>query len=1002
MKKPVIIGGLVFISLLILTQYLSYQRYLLLSDTAEKELTSKANQVKEGLQTVMQHSYSVTQALAFIVEKYGPPGDFDSVADLLLKANQHIDAIELTKGGVITHVYPLKGNESVIGFDILLDSARKSGAVTTIDKRSFFVSGPINLKQGGQGFVSRVPIFKNNEFWGFAAVIVSISTLLNAANIDTSANGFFSYQLAKINAATGEEDIFLSTSDFSKSKKMLPVAFPSGEWKLYIASEKDNIFYSVLIFVMLGLALSFTGGMLAWFIAAQPARLNKLVDEKMRLLQTSERRYQTLTEISPVGVFHTDEAGLTTYVNPAWCRISGLSFEKAIGNGGMEVVYESDRKLLAKNWSEAIERQSISLTEYRFVRPDGSIRWVLGQAVPQKSPEDEIIGYVGTITDITDRKKAEEDLRFNEQQLHLIYDSVTDPIFLLDVKDNDRFTFISVNKAFLETTGLPEEQILGKEIKDILPASSLDGTIEKYKEAIESKKSVEWEDVSEYPSGIKAGILKITPVFNKEGNCTRIVGTIHDVTEQKKYEAMLLSEKNFSESIINSLPGVLYLYDENGKFIKWNKNFEKVSGYTGEEIANMHPLEFFDADEKQLLESRIKEVFVTGTGEVESNFLTKTKKKIPYYFNGRRISLDNKICLIGMGIDISELRNARDELVNRERKFRSTLDQMLEGVQIYDFDWNCLYINDAAVGQGQVPKETVLSKNLTECYPGIEHTELFSIYEACKNDKKPRHIEYEFTFPDMTKKWFELSIQTTPDGVFILSMDISDRKKAEQEVQQVTEQLRRLTVHQQTALEEERKRISREIHDELGQQLTAIKMDIAWIDKKGADQSSFIKSKLKNVITLLDLSNQSIRKILTELRMGVLDHHDLEEGLESHGRQFTNITGIPLHFTANKRGINAGEAVAACIFRVFQEALTNITKYAEAKTVTSSLVQDEDFVTLQIEDDGKGFDPEAINNKHSFGILGMKERVASLKGTLRISSQPGKGTSITVRIPYKL
>lgn len=1001
MKKPVVIGCLVFILLLTLTQYLSYQRYLLLSDAAQQELTNKANQVKEGLQTVVQHSYSVTQTLAFIVEKYGPPDDFDNVADLLLKANQYIDAIQLTKGGVITNIYPLEGNESVIGFDILLDSARKSGAVATIEKKSFFVSGPINLKQGGEGFVSRMPIFKNNEFWGFAAAIIRISTLLDAATIDTSANGLFSYQLAKINATTGQEEIFLSSSKFSKSKNVFPVAIPNGEWKLYVASEKNNTFYTVFIFVMLGLAFSLTGGLLAWFIAAQPARLNKLVEEKIRLLQTSERRYQTLTEISPVGVFHTDETGYTTYVNPAWCRMSGLSFEKAIGDGWMEAVYKNDRELLARNWSEAIQRKSISLTEYRFVRPDGSIRWVLGQAVPEKNLNNEVISYVGTITDITERKKAEEALKFNEQQLHLIYDAVADPIFLLDVKDNDCFVFISVNKTFLDATGLSEDQVLNKEVKEILPPSSLSLVLGKYKEAIENKKSVQWEEVSEYPSGIKTGIVKVTPVFDKEGNCTRMVGTVHDVTDQKRYETMLLSEKNFSESIINSLPGILYLYDENGKFIKWNNNFEKVSEYTAGEIAAMHPLDFFEGEDKAKVEDKIKDVFAKGLSEIEAHFFTRSKKKIPYYFNGRRVMLEDKTCLIGMGIDISELKNARDEIAERERKFRHTLDQMLEGIQIYDFHWNCLYINDAAVSQGQLPKETILSKTLTENYPGIEQTELFRIFEECKADKVSRHIEYEFTFPDMTKKWFELSIQPNPDGLFILSMDISDRKKAEQKVQQVTEQLRRLTVHQQTALEEERKRISREIHDELGQQLTAIKMDITWIDKKTTDQSSFIKSKLQNVITLLNTSNQSIRKILTELRMGVLDDHDLGEALESQGRQFTGITGIPLLFTANKRLINVNEAIAACIFRVFQEALTNITKYAEAKKVISSLEQDDNVLTLKIEDDGKGFDLDKINNNHSFGILGMKERVASLRGTLRIVSSPGKGTVITVSIPYK-
>jgi signal transduction histidine kinase len=233
-------------------------------------------------------------------------------------------------------------------------------------------------------------------------------------------------------------------------------------------------------------------------------------------------------------------------------------------------------------------------------------------------------------------------------------------------------------------------------------------------------------------------------------------------------------------------------------------------------------------------------------------------------------------------------------------------------------------------------------------------------------------------------------------------MDISDRKKAEAGLKQVTEQLRRLTVHQQTVLEEERKRISREIHDELGQQLTAIKMDIAWIDKKAQDQSLTIKNKLKNVIKLLDSSNQSIRKILTELRMGVLDNHSLPDALESHGLQFSRNTGIPLVFSNDGKIRNVREEVASGLFRAFQEVLTNITRYASAKNVNATLAYHDNTIFLTIEDDGKGFDPPALYQKNSFGIVGMRERITSLNGQLEIVSSPGNGTRINISIPYKL
>jgi signal transduction histidine kinase len=194
--------------------------------------------------------------------------------------------------------------------------------------------------------------------------------------------------------------------------------------------------------------------------------------------------------------------------------------------------------------------------------------------------------------------------------------------------------------------------------------------------------------------------------------------------------------------------------------------------------------------------------------------------------------------------------------------------------------------------------------------------------------------------------------------------------------------LRMLTAHLQNVREEERKRIGREIHDELGQQLTAIKMDVAWIDKKITDEDTGVKGKLKNVIELLDGSNKSIRRILSELRPGILDDYNLLDAIDWLGNQFTINTGIPLNFTTTETSFKYASVLVTCIFRVYQEALTNITRYAGATKVLASLTVNNGIITVSIEDNGKGFVPESIQAHKSFGILGMKERVLSLGGSL--------------------
>ena len=235
----------------------------------------------------------------------------------------------------------------------------------------------------------------------------------------------------------------------------------------------------------------------------------------------------------------------------------------------------------------------------------------------------------------------------------------------------------------------------------------------------------------------------------------------------------------------------------------------------------------------------------------------------------------------------------------------------------------------------------------------------------------------------------------------VLVKQIIVRKKGEELIKENAEQLRQLTTHLQNIREEERKRIGREIHDDLGQQLTAIKMDVAWIDKKIPGESTIIKSKINNIISLLDGSHISVRRILNELRTDMLENYGLIDALEWQGRQFTSNTNIPLIFNCMEAELNVDDVIATCIYRAFQESLTNITRYANAQQVIASLNSTGTTIEFTIEDDGAGFDTTSLTNNKSFGILGMKERVASLKGKFELHSSPGNGTTINISLPFK-
>lgn len=218
---------------------------------------------------------------------------------------------------------------------------------------------------------------------------------------------------------------------------------------------------------------------------------------------------------------------------------------------------------------------------------------------------------------------------------------------------------------------------------------------------------------------------------------------------------------------------------------------------------------------------------------------------------------------------------------------------------------------------------------------------------------------------------------------------------------EMNEQLRSLTAHLQNIREEERIHIAREMHDELGQLLTAFKMDISWLQKKlAASSDESIQQKLKEMTKLIDDSVIFVRKIASELRPSVLDDFGLIPALEWHSEEFQKRFHIDVDFKSNAREVKTSSLIATGLFRMYQETLTNVARHANAGKVTTRLQADNGSITLSVHDDGKGFDLRGSDQKKTLGLLGMKERAAMIGGHLEIRSAPGQGTTVFIAVKH--
>lgn len=497
-----------------------------------------------------------------------------------------------------------------------------------------------------------------------------------------------------------------------------------------------------------------------------------------------------------------------------------------------------------------------------------------------------------------------------------------------------------------------------------------------------------------------------------DSNGTKLeYGYAEDITERKIVENELAESENRLKTMVQNEPECVKLMDEEGYLLDMNP-----AGLAMIEADNLEMVK------GKKIESIIKEPYRAAFAELSENVFKGKQGKMEFEITGLKgtqrwlethaVPLRNAdgkiISLLGVTRDITESKIA-------EENEKLLTQKVLKGAEIAHFgfiDWN-LITNEMNFSQqaNEIYGITEEPQDRAAFINKVVHPEDVTLVnenlELALQGLKEYNIDHRIIRPDGSIKWINARAELyrneagKPIRMFGTILDITDNKNAELKIKAYNEQLRLLTTHLQNIREEERTRIGREIHDELGQQLTAIKMDVAWIQKNTADKKEAISGKLKNIIGLLDGSNQSVRKILSELRPGTLDNNGLPEAMEWHAKQFTASTNIPVVIKNSEPDLKLHEDIATCIFRIFQESLTNIMRYAQAKKVLISLNIIDKKITMTIEDDGIGFDIGVVQSRKTFGILGMRERVRSLDGQFELNSAPGKGTKISISLPYR-
>lgn len=1630
-NKPALLGLISFLFLAALFYVLIYQRYLILKESQKKEAYEVANAATDKLQQSLAYSLSATRILSFFVDNNGAVSNFDSIAKQIFASGNEIDALQLVPGGVIQYVYPLQGNEPVIGYDILKDPTRNKEAYKAIEKRELYFAGPFALRQGGIGVVGRLPIFRNDKFWGFSAVVIKMPTLLNAAGIDTTGSNGYYFQLSKINPDTHEEEFFIRHNKDISNGQSVSVNVPNGEWKLSVTRETSlNDLADILLFILFGSLFSLLGALFIYHVSRRPRKLDELVRVRTRqlkaseekfskafhltllglaiydtewhivdvnqsyaslleqpreeligrssedagliskidtekresisneieellneygflenyaitiktnageqltillsieqleinsrqfwlasavditankkaemLMKESEEKYRNLVEQASDGIVITDLDGYIIEVNKSMCTMCGFAEEEMLGEHLFKFLPEEDSDSNPLRINELLQGKAL-LYERRLQKKDGSVldievnskmasshtligfirditerkknekdllyqsrllesvsdaitsldmnrcivSWnkaceelygfttaeVLGKRIPElvsfeypgttneevfkkvfseghwrgefhfihpktnvktcllsgisllKTKEGQTMGFIITSRDITEQKTAQRLIEESEEKYRTLVEQANDGIFIADkqghflvvnssgykmcqyspdelaalsiydlvlqedleknpfhftemmnsqgaraerrlkrkdgsllevevsakfisgdrflafVRDisgrkkaeeeirrsNERFEIIAQatndavwdhdfdtnhtwgNKKLYSLYGFdsPDEKIDFEMFLGRIHPDQRQGIVERLNKAIERSENSIAEEFyfktadGEYRTFYDRAYIK----YGEDGKPLRILGAMQDVTEREMIKTRAIKEKELSDSIINSLPGIFYLYNRKGEFLRWNRNFETVTGYTGEEIGKMIALDFFQEKDQPLMKAKVANVFENGEDNVESGLLLKSGKIVPYYFTGQAIEYEGESCLMGVGFDISEKEQAAKTIRENEERYRALVEHAPEALVVFDveekkfisvstsathlfkmteeellkkgpvavspefqadgrlslevaaehiqktiegekpvFEWlhldkegnnipcevwlvrlpsenrilirgSILDITERKKAEEEILKSKMQFQSLVENISGVYWVNNIDTFEtlyispsyetiwgqkaedlyknpasfidavhpgdkpiledAFKNIAVTRksNLSYRIIRPDGETRWihantnvvkdskgnnieygyaeditdrkrseeellhseqkYRLLFYNNPlpmwmvtipgldiidvndaaikqygysreeflklntrnlrpaedvdyfleevdkmkpgvinvrywrhqkkDGTIIhvetyshqimyegrmvwlgLSHDITEQFKAKELLQKSYEDIRMLASNLQSIREDERTNIAREIHDELGQQLTGLKMDMHWLNRKINSIDDEVNKKMKDSIELINSTIATVRKIATDLRPSILDDLGLLAALEWQSEEFERRSGTKVVFINKAGDISVMPKVATALFRIYQEVLTNVARHANASQVDAILDSDDKRLYFSISDNGVGFDVDATKDKKTLGLLGIKERSLLIGGTYEIKSNPGRGAEIIISIPLEL
>ena len=611
--------------------------------------------------------------------------------------------------------------------------------------------------------------------------------------------------------------------------------------------------------------------------------------------------------------------------------------------------------------------------------------------------------------DISQQKKAAED----QARLAAIVDSSEDAI----ISKNLEGIVTSWNEGARRLFGYSAQEMLGQSVSRIIPVERAEEEAQILARLRRGERLEHYETVRQHKDGQLIDVfLTISPVRDGSG---RIIGAskiARDITEQKKAEAATrqAQERLEEQAAVLEFAPVL-VRDMESHIVLWTKGAERLYGYSKAEALGRVSHELLEtefAEGKQHVDEMLRCVG-QWEGELvqrkrDGECLVVASQQIVY-----RDSTDRPVHILEVNADITGRKSAEQGLRESQARFASIIDSAMDAIISIDETQQVVLFNTAAEQMFGCAAAEALGRPLDRFIPARlraahrTHVRAFGATGATSRTMG-KLADLTALRADGQEFPIEASISQTAVGgaklFTVIVRDITERKAAAEALSRSAQQLRALTIRMQQAREEEAMRIARELHDQLGRCLTAMKMDVHGIQRGltgGLGEGSYraLIEKVNRMNQTLDETVHTVRRISAELRPGVLDDLGLAAAIEWQARDFQARSGVSCAVRLPEEDLPLRRDQATALFRIFQESLTNVARHAQATKIWVNLSEEEGAVVLEVEDDGVGISPARLAEHHSLGLLGMRERVAAFDGEIEFAGVPGQGTTVVVRMP---